>query len=55
MSKMLLFCCVGFELDFVVEIQEKVGLVGVVGFVCVKLDFGFVIFEMVEGQVDDIL
>ncbi|MGB3621017.1 23S rRNA (cytidine(2498)-2'-O)-methyltransferase RlmM [Ketobacter sp. MCCC 1A13808] len=55
MSKTLLLCRAGFESDLAAEIQEKAGLAGVAGFVRAKSDSGFVIFETVEGQADDIL
>lgn len=45
MNKVVLFCCLGFEKECVVEIIDKVGKWEIFGFVCVKENVGYVIYE----------
>lgn len=45
MNKVVFYCCSGFEKECVVEIIDKVVCFEVFGFVWVKEDFGYVIFE----------
>lgn len=51
MIGLLCLCCQGFEFELVVELFECVVYVGIVGYVCIQCNDGYVLFVIGEGVV----